>query len=156
MKKIILSFVIIFSILICGNIFAASSVNCWADPNWEITDMLNDCQPDNSIDTSNKIGTKSFLWWAITVTTSANWGYEIKDLKGKILFITTNLLLLASLLAIWWIVYAWVLFTTAYWDDKHITKAKDAIKRSLIGFALALISQQLVNAIINLVYKVGK
>lgn len=152
MKKILISLIILLSFSNIWLIYAATS-DCWIDTNWELTDMLNGCQPDNVLLPANK--TKLVSNDLITITKSNNWWYEIKDFKAKLLFITTNLVILASILAIGWIVYAWILFTTAYWDDGKIKKAKDAIKWSLIWFLIAIISQQLINAIINLIYRIS-
>lgn len=153
MKKVIILLIVLISSLNIWTIFASTWSSCWTDTNWELTDMLNGCQPDNVLWSANKTSVYKSKW--ISVTKSSNWWYEIKDFKAKLLFITTNLVILASILAIGWIVYAWVLFTTAYWDDGKIKKAKDAIKWSLIWFLVAIISQQLINAIINLIYGIS-
>lgn len=157
MKKAFLLFLlIILSVINYTSLFATTSAtaNCWTDTNADLTDMLNACQPDNTLEAKNKTGKWWFLGWLITVTTYSWWWYEVKDAKQKMITITTNLVILASILAIWWIVYSWIMFTTAYWDDGKIKKAKDAVKWSLIWFLVALAAQQLVNAIINLIYKV--
>lgn len=150
MKKLLISIIIFYIAFI--NFSFVFAWNCWESADWSITDMLNDCKPDNVLDEASKVWETSVAWWAITITQSTWAWYKVEDVKKKILVITTNLLLLAWALAIWWIVYAWILFTTAYWDDGKIKKAKDSIKWSLIWFFAALASQQLVNAIINLIY----
>ncbi|MDD2566257.1 MAG: hypothetical protein PHY51_05490 [Candidatus Gracilibacteria bacterium] len=153
MKKVIILLIVLISSLNIGTIFASTGSSCGTDTNGELTDMLNGCQPDNVLGSANK--TSVYKSKRISVTKSSNGGYEIKDFKAKLLFITTNLVILASILAIGGIVYAGVLFTTAYGDDGKIKKAKDAIKWSLIGFLVAIISQQLINAIINLIYGIS-
>lgn len=158
-KRIIILLILITSLQIfCWASFAASKTNkCWEIKNindQDLSSMLSDCQPDNTLEWKNK--TELFnLWWLISVSVSSNEWYDLDSAKGKILYITQKLVLLASILAIWWLVFAWIEFTTAYWKDEKHKKWKDIIKWSIIWFVVALISQQLINAVINLIYWVS-
>jgi hypothetical protein len=69
--------------------------------------------------------------------------------------ITNKLVILATIIAIGWIVYSGYLFTTSYGNNDTIKKAKEGIKWSLIWLLIALVSQQLINAVINLVYGIS-
>lgn len=155
MKKLL---IIIFILIWLLNSSYAASNNCWKIwwdiNNKSLTSLLKDCQPDGTLEWKSKNEIFSFLWIFSISTTSNNW-YEITDVTGKILSIIKKLLILASILAIWWIVYAGIMFTTAYWSDEKHKKWKDVIKWSIIWFVVALISQQLINAIINLIYWVS-
>lgn len=133
--------------------FAANS--CWENANGvnstDLPSMLKDCQPDNTLEWKTKKELLN-LGWLITISTSSNEWYDLENVKTKILTTQEKLVLLASLLAIWGLVYAWIMFTTAYWEDAKYKKWKDAVKRSIIWFIAAMISLQLINAVINFIY----
>lgn len=155
MKKILV--LILFLLQFCSIVIvSAATNNCWditksSLENSDISQMLRDCKPDWVLETktNNEIAN---LWWVVSISTSSNDGYKIENAKQKILYITKNAVILASILAIWWIVYAWFMFVTDYGKWEKVKKAKDALKWSLIGFAIAIVAQQLVNAVINLIY----
>lgn len=155
MKKILL-IIVLYSLclhfFICVT-FAAS--NCWENANnvnsTDLPTMLKDCQPDNTLEWKNKKELLN-LGWLITISASSNEWYDLENVKTKILTTQEKLVLLASLLAIWGLVYAWIMFTTAYWDEAKHKKWKDAIKWSIIWFIVAMISLQLINAVINFIY----
>ena len=157
MKKLIITIIIWIFTMYFWVVFATWKNNCWVIWNnindIELQSMLNDCQPDWIIDGTAKKWVKNTAW---LVSTKSNAWYEIVNARNKVISIAQKLVILASLLAIWWIVYAGIMLTTAYWDDGKIKKWKDAIKFSIIWFLIAIISQQLVNAIINLIYWVSK
>lgn len=149
---LLFNFWISFADLVSIGTTATTNTKCWDDvkADTDLATMLQDCEPDWIIDGKSKSAGPS--WGPITLTSSSNAGYEIYNAKNKIIAITQKLAILASVLAVWWIVYAAIMLTTAYWDDGKVKKWKDAIKFSVIGFLVVIISQQLVNAIINLIY----
>lgn len=150
MKKIILFLTIVFYIWSASYLFAADKKTCWdvADI-WSTSlwTMLDDCRPTWTIDAS------STKWWIIKF--KQNSGYTVDDAKTKIYSITMKWVILATILAIGWLVYAGILFNTSYWDDSKNKKAKEAVKYSLIGLLIALLAQQLTNAIVNLIYSIS-
>jgi len=155
MKKILTALLIF--IWTIHFVFAASN-SCgkvWSDINWKsLSSLLSECQPDGTIEWKTK-KSSSILWGLISISTTSNEWYDIDNAKGKILAITKKLVLLASILAIGWIVYAWIEFTTAYWKDEKHKKWKDIIKWSILWFVATLVAQQLINAVINLIYWVS-
>lgn len=156
MKKILVLILgIILWLQIIFTISYAASNSCgnfWNDiSSTDVSSMLKDCQPDGTLEWKNKKELFN-LWWLISVSVSSNEWYEIENAQWKILSIQEKLVLLASILAIWWLVYAWIMFVTSYWDDAKHKKWKDAIKWSIIGFIVAIIAMQLINAVINLLY----
>lgn len=70
--------------------------------------------------------------------------------------ITNQLILAGSLLSVGAIVYAAILYTMAFGDSEKVKKAKSSLKFAIIGFAVMLLSYAIINAIVNLVYGVGK
>lgn len=160
MKNFVKIFVL--TILAISNIyivFWATTNNCWEFESnelnsLEISNLLDDCKPEWVVEmwTSNS---EEIAWGAITSTTNSNDWYRIEDVKDKIYSITQKVVVLATILAIWWLVYAWILFTTSYWDDSKNKKAKEATKWSLIWLVAAIVSQQLINAVINFIYWVS-
>ncbi len=53
------------------------------------------------------------------------------------------------------IVFAGFHMVTAYGDDEKHKKGKEALKWGIIGFATALLSFGLVNALVNFFYNIG-
>ena len=54
------------------------------------------------------------------------------------------------------IVFAAILYVAAIGDGEKIKKAKTSLKFAIIGFAVMLLSFPIVNAIVNLIYGIGK
>ncbi|EKE29488.1 MAG: hypothetical protein ACD_2C00163G0003 [uncultured bacterium (gcode 4)] len=154
MKKILIA-MLIFSNLWIWQMAFADTGNCWDIDkekldNSTISQLLWNCQPKWAIDWTQ--GNVIAEVGGITLSSSDNKWYEIENAKWKITAITDKLIILATIIAIWGLVYSGFLFTTAYWNNDKIKNAKEWIKWSLIWLLLALISQQLVNAVINLIY----
>lgn len=76
-------------------------------------------------------------------------------MKEKVIRITNQLILAGSILSVGGIVFAAVLYTTALGDGEKIKKAKTALKFSIVGFVLMLLSFPIVNALVNLIYGIG-
>jgi len=51
--------------------------------------------------------------------------------------------------------YASMMFMTANGDDGKITKAKDGAKYAAAGFTVMVMASALVNALVNLFFKIG-
>jgi len=75
--------------------------------------------------------------------------------KDKIVKITNQLIVAGSILSVWGIVFAAILYVTALGDGEKVKKAKTALQFSVIGFIVMLLSFPLVNAIVNLIYGIG-
>ncbi len=148
--KIIFIFFIFFlqySFFIC---FAKTTCKYDID-NGDIKSSLINCMPEWSLENKTTWWWKELAPW-ITVWWSNNQWYSIDSTKNKLLNITQKIVITWSLLAIWWIVFAWILFVIWLWNSDKTKKAKDALKWSLIWFVATLGSQQLINAIINFIY----
>ncbi len=91
-----------------------------------------------------------------SVTTSDDKDYTIAwGVKGRIVNITNQLILLGSILAVWGVVFAAVLYTTALGDAEKVKHAKSSLKFAIVGFVVMLLSFAIVNAIVNLIYGFG-
>lgn len=107
------------------------------DSSVSIGDMLRPCRPT----------------WVITTDSTDSKDFKIDGgARERIIAIANQIILAGSLLAVWAIVYAAILYTIAAWDDEKIKKAKGSLKFGIIGFVMMLISFPLVNAIIKLFY----
>lgn len=73
-------------------------------------------------------------------------------LREKIVKVTNRVISLVALVAIGGIVFGGFHMVTAFGDDEKHKRGKDALKWSIIGFVLALVSFPLVNATVNLFY----
>ena len=77
-------------------------------------------------------------------------------MKNKIIRITGNIVILGSLLAIGSIVYSSIHFLTAHGDEGKLKQAKHGIIMALVGFLVMLVASPIVNAMIQLIFQVGK
>jgi hypothetical protein len=57
-----------------------------------------------------------------------------------------------AVLAVFWIVFGWFRFTISAWEDEKITKAKNIIKWSIIGFVWVLTATLIINLVVNIMY----
>lgn len=150
MKRLI---VILLALFWTFTSFAATTTTnkCWDTKNLDsvsLSQMMDDCKPEWVMEAKS---TK----WSWIIKFSSNDGYTIDHAKWKIYSITLKAVILATILAIWWLVYAWILFNTSYWDDAKNKKAKEAVKYSLIWLLVALLAQQGTNAVVNFIYWVS-
>lgn len=69
--------------------------------------------------------------------------------------IANQLIVAGSILAVGGIVFASILYVLSAGDGEKVKKAKTALKFSVVGFIVMLLSFPLVNAIVNLIYGLG-
>lgn len=110
-----------------------SSASCryaeWAS----LSSFLNGCRPQNVV------------WW-------------VSDMKVEWWFKTTlnrwikNISLVLWLLAVWCLVYAWLLMQLSAWEDEQIKKWKNIVKWTVIWFLLLIWASWIVYIVINLMY----
>lgn len=74
--------------------------------------------------------------------------------KNKIIYWTTQMATLLSLIAIWAVVYGAGLMVVSVWDEEKIKKWKDVIKWALIWFLWLLLAWAFVRIIIELMFSV--
>lgn len=144
MKKILAILILLYSLFGLNTI---NALNCKYNENAWIANSLNNCVPDWAMETKQN---KSILGWILSL--ASNQWYSIDNAKNKIVYVAGKLVILAWILAAGWIIYSWLVFVTGLWDQEKIKKAKQALQWSLIGFLVAIISQQIINATINLIY----
>ena len=75
--------------------------------------------------------------------------------REKVVKIANRVIAVAAFAAVIGIVMAGFHMVTAFGDDEKHKKGKESLKWAILGFALALVSFPLVNAIINFFYKAG-
>jgi hypothetical protein len=74
------------------------------------------------------------------------------EFKEKINWWTNNIALFLGLLAVWSVVYGWLMMTLSAWEDERIKKAKDIVKWGLVGFLWVVMATTIVTLVINLMY----
>lgn len=74
--------------------------------------------------------------------------------KFKVIAITNRVITAVALVSVAAIVFAGFHMVTAYGDDERHKKGKDALKWGIVGFATALLSFTVVNAVINFFYNI--
>ncbi len=75
-----------------------------------------------------------------------------EGVKSKMVAITNRVITAVALVSVGAIVFAGFHMVTAYGDDERHKKGKDALKWGVVGFATALLSFAIVNAVINFFY----
>lgn len=75
------------------------------------------------------------------------WGF-----KDKINWWTNNIALFLGILAVWSVIYGWLMMTLSAWEEEKIKKAKDIVKWGLIGFLWVVMATTIVTLVINLMY----
>lgn len=133
MRKLILS--CLLGILLSFS-FSPVFAECRYNDGDSVSSALKDCAPQGSI-------------------VSDDYSIE-KGVKGKVVSVTNQLILLGSILSVGGIVFAAFLYTSAMGDAEGVKKAKTALKFAIIGFIVMLLSFPIVNAIVNLIYGVGR
>ena len=132
MKKFLFSLVLgLFTLASFTPIFAECSYN------GDIQSSLGGCKPTGSI-----------------ISKDGNYNVE-QGVKQKVVSITNQLIILGSVLSVGGIVFAAILYVTALGDGEKVKKAKTALKFSIVGFVVMLLSFPIVNAIVNLIYGLG-
>jgi hypothetical protein len=162
MKKIALIFVLIFLFLAWGNVFASdddefekadyeqlkrqrlsteeASKISWYTPPWlcsysewvSLSSFLNGCKP------------KSLVWWS--------------DMKVELWFKKKvnnwikNISLVLWIIAIWALVYSWLLMQFSGWEDEKIKKWKNIFKWTIIWFFLLISSSWIIYVVINVIF----
>ncbi len=83
--------------------------------------------------------------------------YKVDDwVKKKVVQLTNQLILLGSILSVGGIVFASALYVSSLWDAEKVKHAKTSMKFAIVGFVVMLLSFPIVNALVNLIYEVGK
>ena len=143
-KKLIILF--LFIVFWFTTSFAVGN-NCKFNKDAALWTSLSWCVPDWAMESKEN---KSVLGWILSV--SSNQWYQIDNVRNKIIYVTQKLVILAWILAIWGLVYSGFVFVLWLGDAEKVKKAKHALEWSLLGFLIAIISQQLINATINFIY----
>lgn len=155
MKKIFLLILVIFSFF-WNNIINAA--DCTYDGNWDVTSSFQKCLPSWALEATENKKTWNWFWWSLLSVSSNNWWdawYTVNVAKNKVVYASQKLVIVAWILAVWWVAYSWMMFVLWLWDAEKIKKAKWALKWSLLWFLIAIISQQLINATINLIFSLS-
>ncbi len=130
---IILS-LLFFAFSFSESLFAACDFN-----SWDVKSSLDWClENSNSLVTTNG--------WDLKV----EWGF-----KDKINNWIKNIAGMLWLVAIWAIVYAWLMMTLSSWDDEKIKKSKDIVKWAVLGFLWVVWASALIAIIINVFYSIS-
>ena len=88
------------------------------------------------------------------------WVMDLKDfyikkwVKARTIQIMNNLIILWSLIAIWWLVFAALRYVSSEWSEDKIKSAKNTAIWSVVWFIAMLLAFPITNAIVNLIYKV--
>lgn len=140
LRRFLLSLLLaFFALFIAVPVFAGDcSRTIPDDNNWNIANYLKWCAPDGSVKSEND-------------------DYTIEGgVKTKVTNVTNQLILIGSILSVGGIVFAAFLYVSAVGDAEGVKKAKTALKFSIVGFIVMLLSFPIVNAIVNLIYGIGK
>ncbi|MDD2487316.1 MAG: hypothetical protein PHS92_03030 [Candidatus Gracilibacteria bacterium] len=153
MKRIFILFLIILSFSGNGFLYAADCTY-----NGSVTSSFNNCMPKGALEAKENKSTGNGFWGNIFKLSSNNGGsagYTVSVAKNKIVYATQKLVIAAGILAVGGVAFSGMLFVLGLGEAEKMKKAKGALKWSLLGFMIAIISQQLMNATINLVFSLS-
>lgn len=123
------------------NIFSFNTVSAWEceyDPynnNTPLTKELENCLENSKLVNSD---------WKIT-----GW---FKTSVGKWI---DNISLFLWIGAVLWIVYGSFMLTISAWEDEKVSKAKDIIKWSIIGFIWLITASLIINVLVRVIYSIS-
>lgn len=138
LKKIVLFLIFILSFI---NILEtqAISISVWWWSSWcrysewaSLSSFLNWCKPN------------TVVWWSDMKV--ERW------FKDKINKWIKNISLVLWVLAVWALVYAWLIMQFSGWEDEKIKKGKNIIKWTLIWFILLISASGIVYIVINVMF----
>ena len=76
-------------------------------------------------------------------------------IKNKVVYWTTQLAGLLWLLAVWAIVYGWLMMTISWGEDEKIKKWKDIVKWSMLWFLALIVASWVVRLIVEVMFSVA-
>lgn len=138
LRKIILLFIWVIALLNIGNTQAIDISVWWGSSSckyseWsDLSSFLNGCKPSTVVGASDM---KVEGWF-----------------KAKINKWVKNISLVLWVLAVWSLVYAWLLMQLSAWEDEKIKKAKNLIKRTLIWFLLLISASGIIYLVVNVFF----
>ena len=107
----------------------------------------------------NGTASKSLEWalddclkWTDLVNAEEDLALEWVWAKRFITDWTTNIATLLGLLAVWAIVYGWLLMTLSWGEDEKIKKWKDIVKWAIIGFLWVLFAGVLIRLVVEVIF----
>lgn len=139
LRKIILLFIWVIALLNIGNtqaidisVWWGSSSCKYSEWNGSLSDFLNGCKPSTVVGASDM---KVEGWFKTTIN---KW--------------VKNISLVLWVLAVWSLVYAWLLMQLSAWEDEKIKKAKNLIKWTLIWFLLLISASGIIYLVVNVFF----
>jgi len=133
MKKIILLFILLFSIFFIWSTSFAASPCGYDEENPDIWSQIDNC---------------------LTWTALIDWGdVKIESwFKANILSIVEKIGIFLSIVAVWSIVYWAFMLTISTWEDEKIKKWKDIVKWWIFWFLAVISAGWLIAVVVNLIY----
>lgn len=138
LRKIILLFIWIIVLLNIGSTQAISISIWWGSSGckyseWsDLSSFLDGCKPSTVV-------------WASDMKVEG-W------FKEKINQWIKNISLILWVLAVWSLVYAWLLMQLSAWEDEKIKKGKNLIKWTLIWFLLLISASGIIYLVVNVFF----
>ncbi len=169
-NKITILLTLFFSFCFVNNVFATETNKTQWNKVW--TEEIN-CDFATADDTDtvsrclSKYKSSNLVWTA----TSSTWDTNTKDgktisesdnvnneytlewwFKTQVDTLLWNVWLLLWIIAVWAIVYAWLMLQFSGWNDEKIKKSKNIIKWALIWFAAMMLAWAIIVTVVDLMY----
>lgn len=139
-KKILLLLISIF-IVININYSLDTFADCEYSTWMTLDSFLDWCKPENVVWSTWSLWYEIvWIWW----------------LKGKVNSWITNISLVLWILAVWALVYSWLLLQFAAWEDEKVKKAKDIFKWTIIWFLWLISASWIIALVINIIYSLSQ
>lgn len=82
--------------------------------------------------------------------------FYLKDgVKARTIQIMNNLIILWSLISIWWLIFAALRYVSSEWSEDKIKSAKNTAIWSVVWFIAMLLAFPITNAVVNLIYEIA-
>ncbi len=120
---------------------------------WLIThDIYADCDINSQSSASEYLKWCAGSGWPDNAINPSQWWGGSTAIKALITSISKNVISFWALFAIGAIVFSGIQYTTSYWDDEKVKKAKTTGIYALMGLFLLLLAFPLVDIMVNFVY----
>lgn len=118
---------------------------------WFSAYAINNCKYDEA-----NTDLSTFLDNCKPVKLAWTWSYEVESgFKWLVNWWIANISLLLWIIAVWMLVYAWLLMQLSAWEDEKIKKAKDIIKWTIIWFLWLISASSIIYIVVNLVFNLA-
>jgi len=135
MKKILILFILLFSILtfVSPEVFSACTYKDWDD----VWSGLDTCLKNSDLVNWKSVKLEAWGWFWLQIQ---QW--------------TKNIALYLWVFAVWSVVIGSLMLTLSAWEEEKIKKAKDVVKWGLIWFIWIVSASAIISLVVRIMYSI--